>query len=799
MDINLNILFVNHDNCIEQTKINANKETLIGKSEYFRSLLTSGFNETDKNELNIDLTHLKYNPSLKHINVFFNLQLHDYKYKSTNKRNIKLIMDTESDDGTKFEHHMEIDYGLTKEIPIHEFYIMLTLCDYFSCDEFKKRILKYMIQYKEIFGGNNLSNDFEDNEENQYVEEYDPSLTETFKIYLNTLSDIDTIILSTDLTNYTYSMVANNFIQNIYYNYLTYKQAEKLSEFKNLLNIIKSLMKRNNRSTKIVPRTKIEPIELSIDEIKQFSLEDCYELIARTDDLVTTDTFIFKVYDFYDVLNYEKNNQYLFKLNKKINLDYKIGQKCIKPKDEVLKLFKEKTKGLFDNMKWDNVILTGGFIFGLLNDLTASLISSTDIDLFTYNDQTEETAKYLLNHFNQFKPYYSVRGHVTTIIIPTFPYDIQIIPTSHSTAYDVIHAFDFSYVKTYYDGNDIYTTFDGLLSLKYATTNCSPTDEDNSVSNSRLYKTLLKGLSIQYNPEIKNDFIDDDTIDFEKMEQNEEIQMMLNKPGAIRKLANHLTGVEMLPLIKTYYMSGQVTMNLDNLHALPEKEKDNSDDYDNFSKNVIAYSEIEELIPSGQTREINYLSFKLDDNRILRSVAFETGYCKTIKIFDNEHFGKDEIVFLINSDIKNVYIPLSELRNAIDPLWNSYPVRAPRNTGKTSCRFTSLYDPNEEEEEDNSDLQESYNVLKIYLSKKSKAYKKYEKEILRIQNGESANLKCLASMWYWNKNQKIEAHMKFNLESIEFPGKKTNKANPGVKPKIKANKQSSMLSDYNGA
>jgi len=802
MDINLTILFINQDNCIEQTKLISNKDKLIKQSEYFKSILTKGFSEMDNNELNIDLTQLNCHLSLKHIQIFFDTLLEKYEYNITNNRDVKIIMDTKLKKND-FKHSITIDYGFTKDIPIHEFYILLTLCDYFSCEEFTKKIKRYLSQYKKIFGENATVDDIEDIDDEDYLENYEPSVHENFEIILDKLVDIDPMMLTPDLTYYTYSKLAEDFLQHIYYVYLTYKQGNNLRGFKYLLDIVKQLIKKNKRITKIVPRSIIKNIELSVDEIKQFPLEDCYNLINQTDGLVTTETYIFKVYDFYDTLNYEKSNERMFKLNKQIHSDYTLNQKCIKPKEEVLKLFQEKTKGLFDNMKWDNVILTGGFIFGLLNDLSESLIGSTDIDLFTYNDDSEATAKYLLNHFSQFKPYYSVRGKVVTIIIPTFPYDIQIIPTNYTTAYDVVNSFDFSYVKTYYDGNDVYTTLDGLLSLKYATTICTPTDEDSTLSNARLYKTLLKGLSIQCNSELKNEYIKDDVIDFIAMEKSEEIQMMLYKPGSIRKLAVHLTGVEMLPLIKTYYSSGQVTMNLDNLTV--KESKDNKDDYDKFSQNMIVYTDIVELVLTRQFNKFEYFACKLDDGRVINSIAFETGFCKINQIFDESESRESKgLTFSLsmNTLLEN---NLNNLKNVLVPLWTSY-VKSLSKRYDGCVKITS----NIEYDGEGDPYTRSY--LKIHVPENINVYKKYSKELHALESGDTVNFKCFINLWTDKpiSSRNIQLSCKFMLDSFVIKRKDKNSQVKCCDEDVSCDEsyedidehqsfKKGILSDYNGA
>ncbi len=66
-------------------------------------------------------------------------------------------------------------------------------------------------------------------------------------------------------------------------------------------------------------------------------------------------------------------------------LDSNYGKKSIVTFDEFLTLFHKKTNNLFMDFNWDSVVLSGGFLFGLLDNLsTNSLLPGLDIDLFVY-------------------------------------------------------------------------------------------------------------------------------------------------------------------------------------------------------------------------------------------------------------------------------------------------------------------------------------------------------------------------------------------------------------------------------
>lgn len=344
-------------------------------------------------------------------------------------------------------------------------------------------------------------------------------------------------------------------------------------------------------------------------------------------------------------------------------------------------------------------------------------------------------------------------GKVTTIIIPSLPYDIQIIPTDNSSPYNVVNSFDFSYVKTFFDGKEIYTTFDGLLSLKYAITICTPTDEDNSVTNTRLYKTLLKGLNIQYNSDIKNNFIKDDTIDVNAMEQNEELQMMLSKPITIRKLSNHLSGVEMLPLIKTYYSSGQVTMNLDNLQQ--DVKAESNDEYDKFTKNIIAYTDIVRLVDDFFAHgSFQYLGFELEDDRVIKSISLETGFKPIFQIFNGNDFSKDiAFLFELNNDLQTNII---QLQNTLDRVWKAYFKKKSKLTNLVKITY------------DIGDEDDCIQCLKVHVPENSAVYKKHKDEILKLKPDHVVNFKCVGKLGYAKGTK--QPYMKFVLDSFDCLG-----------------------------
>lgn len=183
--------------------------------------------------------------------------------------------------------------------------------------------------------------------------------------------------------------------------------------------------------------------------------------------------------------------------------------------------------------KWNNMIISGGFITHALYG-AYSKIKTSDIDIFLYGTKEEQLNKYhtLLDHFSERDAYFCVRGNVTTIIIPSFDYDIQIISSDpNSTPLDIIKKFDYTYVQFYYDQSGVYGTLDAFKCLQSGYTKYTK-DKFRLTQNStnRLAKTLLKGFQINRCDVMKNvlSIVDVDEI------QNSYVKNVPNKSKVIR-------------------------------------------------------------------------------------------------------------------------------------------------------------------------------------------------------------------------------------------------------------------------
>ena len=476
-----------------------------------------------------------------------------------------------------------------------------------------------------------------------------PTIDEKCELIFNDVINIDKKILEKELDYYRSAFIINHFLQNIYHTYISYKNADKVNIFKQIMNIISQAIdtiKPINKYKYLADFCpKIEGVVLTMEELKQLPFEICYDFLHMAKNVVTLSSKIYKLYDFYDILNYEPTSWETFKC-KDMDINYENGKKCVHSKDDVIRTFHEKTNNMFKNINWSNIILTGGFPFGLVNNLSDGFLNSTDIDLFIYGGSKDETdivdtkMKYLLDYFSQYNPIYSKRGKVVTIIIPSFPFDIQLIPSGELNPYDVINNFDFTYIQMYYDGSDIYITFDCLLSIKHNVTMYK--NLEYSVKTDRLYKTVKKGLHIKYSEHVKNVHIDSDVIHYDRMLKDKTMNVYMNKSNIVRKIIKcvdlNKDIDEIAPIIKTYYKSRYVTQDV--LRLVNTKDDDyegnnNNDGYGSLTKrirrNIIDIDNIDEsnfnIIKSLSNRNFTWGEYVLKNKTILKKITIETDYC----------------------------------------------------------------------------------------------------------------------------------------------------------------------------
>jgi hypothetical protein len=189
--------------------------------------------------------------------------------------------------------------------------------------------------------------------------------------------------------------------------------------------------------------------------------------------------------------------------NKIPNTNY--GTSSILTYYEFMEKFSVSTNDMFKNIDWSNMIISGGFIFGLLNTPSNSIISGSDIDIFVYsNDENVRKDKwaYLMEYFSGFGAKYVNNNGIISIVIKDIKYDIQIILMNECKPSDIIKGFDLNYVKLYFDGFNVIANVDCLFGFKYQIAICDFKYLEKL--DKRIAKTILKGLDIMCCSDIDN-------------------------------------------------------------------------------------------------------------------------------------------------------------------------------------------------------------------------------------------------------------------------------------------------------
>jgi hypothetical protein len=306
------------------------------------------------------------------------------------------------------------------------------------------------------------------------------------------------------------------FVMYILGIYDIYNVMGKMENFKELCDVVSSY---NTKAT-INLDTNIVPLYKCFD-ISSLIPNKCTNLIQN-------------IFEHYDKLTYTKlqPSEYQYKVYKNVDIEPKTnyGINAIVTHDEFIEKFNLYTNNFFVDMDWSNIVIAGGFIFGLLNNVSESIIESTDIDIFVYsNDENVRRAKweYLMEFFSKYNPCYANKKGIINIISKEMKYDIQIIVMDEITPKDIIDRFDYNYIKLYYDGLNVYSHIECMFGFKYQLASCSLMYSKKF--DERIYKTILKGLQI-----IQNEDIDKYCILFDK-NKNLDIKLCNYNYDSVRK------------------------------------------------------------------------------------------------------------------------------------------------------------------------------------------------------------------------------------------------------------------------
>lgn len=483
--ITVNITYNNNDTLT----VNTTKDKLL-KLEYFNSFFE--FGETPE-IINMSLNNFKYDNIQQPLKVLFEYLETETKIETTTKQ---FILSNNDKDGTYY-----VAFNTSLNLPIYEYYILLELSDYFGFS-----MLNHVIKL-DAFRYHN------------FITSYCKTKKVLGSHYLNytVKGKLDNIYTDQDLIEkYIWIVIYDELKQNIYKLHTLYNNLDFNKYFSNIRNWYIEIPKLYENfyiaNDKLENPTKfVFAKRILDDDLKKYPL-DAILNTYKTCNIYYDPQIMFKIYDYYDILAYEPTKCEKYHTDNYTTPIYGIPS----IKSNFNELFATETNNMFDNFDWSNIIIAGGFVFGLMNNVCNSIIDSTDIDMYVYGKQSGSgsekdviaTRNYILQYFEQYGANYVISKQLITIVIPTIKYDIQLIIMDDTTPKDIVTAFDINFTELYYDGKDVYTSLNCMYALKYQVAVFNKNERNLDI---RICKTLMKGLRIQVNNYANNSelFVDD--------------------------------------------------------------------------------------------------------------------------------------------------------------------------------------------------------------------------------------------------------------------------------------------------
>ncbi len=833
MDLQLLVTFINYTNELESITISTNKNELVSNSKYFESLFSEKFHEHNENIIKIDLTTNENCYDGKMIQHFFEINCLEHKLPTQNQT---ILNEFNKDCSNPIIQSSIISLNFCFDVDFSEIMEMLQLADYFVFDKFKQYLIDCVIVFPTFF--KNLLQ----------CKQTNYTFSEKYILEFDKIQKIDNTQLGDAISLYKQKFVLEQFIKNIYVFFTFYKNIDKIDIFKNIVTIVDKII--DNPKIPKIPYFKnidsFEKLNITDEELKQIPLDILFQLLNYAPKIISTNKTVFKLYDFYDILNYEPSNFETFGYicnencketfcsencvnycdddcemaeeetectkdryemdeesegedeeengeeeepeiykpkigDSKTSNKYKKEIEDCKPKidkskkeiedckpkidnpiinknktpityniksinshEKFMNLFHTKTNNVFVNFDWNNVILAGGFLYGLVDNICNSILPGSDVDLFVFGEPEiiENKTKQLLEYFSQFNPYYVCNGNVITLIIPSLNYDIQIISFANNiNELNIITNFDYNYVKLYFDGTNIFCTLDNLLALKYKIAILTPNENQKEyMITSRIYKTTIKGLKIKYDSQIKNPCIDGNNIKMNTLHDNQQIKTNLTKSVSIRKLMPHLESHEITELIKSYYKTQNVFMNIEQINNTSTNM--GNSDYDflkNKNKNV-NINNINDIKVVKKYSNLSYYSFHTINNETYNNISIQTTFC----IFKKRiHDGRISLVLYVkDNETKQKLINLHNCLNKIIEKKNLH-------REKMRKMFICGYNDN------------SYKIIKttdddlklvVHVINNMKNYDKIIEQINNLNGNDLVQVLCSGSFWFSKTN-----------------------------------------------
>lgn len=276
--------------------------------------------------------------------------------------------------------------------------------------------------------------------------------------------------------------ITDDFLTNINTYYQIFHNTDNLERFYQICKMI--------NKTDIV---------LNINEIP---LLQYYDICTH---LNTKSQTVFKFNDYQYLLSYQPSS---FAYHKYVIKDKPVANPTILNFTEE---FRVRTNNIFADLDWANIVIAGGFIFSILNNTVTN-----DIDIFIYSSEEQvrkEKWEYLLKYFSNYNAVYHENNAVVSIKIPDLSYPIQIIMMDVDHPNEIIDDFDLNYVKAHYNGHNVYADIGFLCAIKHQLAIIDVYNVNTDRIDTRIYKTINKGLNLMINKDCQSTLITDNIID----------------------------------------------------------------------------------------------------------------------------------------------------------------------------------------------------------------------------------------------------------------------------------------------
>jgi len=429
--VKLEIKYIAKESGAVETKtLQYNKEELIAASDYFAIQFSGRF--VNRKVCSVDLTSMMYPLSSQCIEFTF-----DYVTKRIPPRilyadSIHIKMTPKIDNPPQDKYTYIYDDIFIERTGIKNYYGIVQLAGYFMFEGLvdslcasAERFVAYMTQianvsmHKELESNGLLRMKMQTHIVPGMVRDENEMLSHFIEIKQTILRDE---ILDDILSAYIFFLMTN-----------------KLYLFDNIVMRIRSVITFD--------------VTASINKI---SIENYHIFLRKIRYLAKFRNSTFKLFDYSDLLSYE-SHEIVGTLKQ---TPEKLMQ-LVRTQSNFDAAFKSRTKDLFSDFCWADVVIIGEFLYDILNDTN----EAHTIDLLCKVDAVER----INDHFEKFAPIRIFKANMEIIIIKSLDLHVRLFPTDVPRNI-AINYFEFGHTMIFYDGTNVLTNIPGLTSIKYGIT-----------------------------------------------------------------------------------------------------------------------------------------------------------------------------------------------------------------------------------------------------------------------------------------------------------------------------------------